>query len=90
MSASASIAGRWFDGKHGMAQAVEVSVQGAQLHFGDRYVPLAQVQWPERMRHGQRLILLRGAGVISFSDAAAFDAYAPAASSAGSSAGAWR
>jgi Zn-dependent protease with chaperone function len=76
MSASASIAGRWFDGKHGMAQAVEVSVQGAQLHFGDRYVPLAQVQWPERMRHGQRLILLRGAGVISFSDAAAFDAWA--------------
>ncbi|WP_457320792.1 M48 family metallopeptidase [Roseateles sp. P5_E11] len=76
MSASTFITGRWFDGQCGMAQPVEVSLHNGALRFGDRATPLDQVQWPERMRHGQRQILLRGAGVISFPDAAAFDAWA--------------
>jgi Zn-dependent protease with chaperone function len=76
MSASTSITGRWFDGQCGLAQSVEVSLQDGRLQFGDRLVPLAHVQWPERMRHGQRQILLRGGDVISFTDAAVFDAWA--------------
>jgi len=76
MSASTFITGRWFDGQCGMAQPVVVSLHNGALRFGDRATPLDQVQWPERMRHGQRQILLRGAGVISFPDAAAFDAWA--------------
>lgn len=79
MSASASIHGRWFDGHEGLARPVEVWLQDGQLHFGGRQLGLDRVQWPERLRHGQRQILLRGEGVLSFADAAAFDAWADAA-----------
>lgn len=78
MSAPASLNAHWFDGRHGMAQPVEVSVQDGQLRFGDQQVALDDVQWPERLRHGRRQMLLRGAGVLSFPDAAAFDTWAAA------------
>lgn len=61
-----------------MARTVQVSLENGALRFGEQLVPLGQVQWPERLRHGQRQILLRGAGVLSFADAAAFDAWADA------------
>jgi Zn-dependent protease with chaperone function len=72
------LAARWFDGQCGAAQPVDVTAQDGELRFGDRAVPLSQVQWPERTRHGQRQILLRDAGVLSFADAAAFDRWAAA------------
>ncbi|WP_155831710.1 M48 family metallopeptidase [Hylemonella gracilis] len=37
--------------------------------------PLKQVQWPERTRHGQRVILLAHGGSLQVADAAAFDAW---------------
>lgn len=49
-----------------------------QLQFGERQLPLAHVQWPERLRHGRRLMVLKGGGVLSFPDAEAFDAWADA------------
>lgn len=78
MSASNSLGAHWFDGLQGLAQPVEVRLQDGHLHFGAQQVPVAQVQWPERLRHGQRLMVLRGSGVLSFPDAAAFDAWADA------------
>lgn len=72
------ISAHWFDGQHGAAQPVEVTLHGGNLHFAGRQLPLQHVQWPERTRHGQRLLLLRDAGVLRFPDAAAFDAWAEA------------
>ncbi|MBL8323883.1 MAG: M48 family metallopeptidase [Rubrivivax sp.] len=37
--------------------------------------PLAQVHWPERTRHGRRVVHLAGGGQFEFPDAAAFDAW---------------
>ncbi|MBL8340511.1 MAG: M48 family metallopeptidase [Rubrivivax sp.] len=37
--------------------------------------PLAQVQWPERTRHGRRVVHLADGGQFEFPDAAAFDAW---------------
>ena len=72
------ISAHWFDGQHGAAQPVEVTLHGGNLHFAGRQLPLQHVRWPERTRHGQRLLLLRDAGVLRFPDAAAFDAWAEA------------
>lgn len=73
-----AVVANWFDGQLGQGRPVEVSVQNGQLLFGDRQLPLAQVQWPERLRHGRRLMVLPGSGVLSFPDAEAFDAWADA------------
>ncbi|MCY4746017.1 M48 family metallopeptidase [Pelomonas sp. UHG3] len=75
---AASVQAHWFDGQHGQARPVSVSLREGQLHFADQCLPLHRVQWPERMRHGQRLMVLPGGGVLSFPDAAAFDAWADA------------
>lgn len=89
-STPTSITAHWFDGLSGAAQPVEVSAQHGWLHFGHRLVPLAHLQWPERTRHGQRQILLRGGSVLSFADAAAFDAWADAAGPAPSLVERWQ
>ena len=78
MSAAAFLFAHWFDGQQGLAQPVEVRLQDGQLHFGGQQLPLHRVQWPERLRHGRRLMVLEGGGVLSFPDAAAFDAWADA------------
>jgi Zn-dependent protease with chaperone function len=73
-----ALVANWFDGQQGQARSVEVRVQDGHLHFGDQQLSLARVQWPERLRHGRRLMVLQGGGVLSFTDAAAFDAWADA------------
>lgn len=78
MTSTTTLQARWFDGFHAAEQPVEVSLQGDELQFGTQRLPLNHVQWPERTRHGQRLMLLRGAGILSFPDATAFDAWAEA------------
>ena len=78
MSALPSLTAHWFDGQQGQAQPVEVRLEDGQLHFGGQQLPLSRVQWPERLRHGRRLMVLQGGGVLSFPDAAAFDAWADA------------
>jgi Zn-dependent protease with chaperone function len=75
---TASLVANWFDGQQGLARPVEVWLQEGLLHFGDQQLPLDRVQWPERLRHGRRLMVLQGGGVLSFPDAAAFDAWADA------------
>lgn len=66
----------WFDGRSARPQPVQAWIDRGELHFDDQHVPLARLTWPERQRHGQRQILLPDGGVLSFGDAAAFDAWA--------------
>ncbi|RZJ11238.1 MAG: M48 family metallopeptidase [Rubrivivax sp.] len=70
------LAGDWFDGRSARPRPVDVWLDGTTLHYGEHDVPLAQVTWPERQRHGQRQVLLPGGGVLGFADATAFDAWA--------------
>jgi Zn-dependent protease with chaperone function len=72
------LAADWFDGRSARAQPVQVWLDGATLHFGDQTAPLSRLTWPERQRHGQRQILLPGGGLLSFAEAADFDAWARA------------
>jgi Zn-dependent protease with chaperone function len=78
MTTPARITADWFDGRHGRAQPVEVWLDGATLHYGDRSAQLAGLAWPERFDHGRRQILLPEAGLLAFADAMAFDAWAQA------------
>jgi len=78
-SLSACFCARFFDGESARAHSVQ-----AHLHEGvlciegeavSRRVPLAEVQWPERTRHGSRTTHLSGGGSLVAQDAAAFDAW---------------
>lgn len=86
-----SIEALYFDGRSARSQSVRLDVVDREVRAwsatdGDvsdgasgaaqvaRW-PLNQVQWPERTRHGQRVILLDGGGSLQVADAAAFDAW---------------
>ena len=86
-----SIEALYFDGRSARPQSVRLDVVDRELRAwsatdGDvsdaasgvaqigRW-PVNQVQWPERTRHGQRVILLDGGGSLQVADAAAFDAW---------------
>jgi len=73
-----------FDGRSARASPVRLAVEGgclvAQPLADDGSAaatplrwPLAQVQWPERTRHGQRLLHLADGAQLQLADAAAFD-----------------
>ncbi|MBI5259853.1 MAG: M48 family metallopeptidase [Burkholderiales bacterium] len=72
----------YFDGLQARAQPVRLTIEGEQLHIRGEgislHVPVRQVQWPERQRHGQRQAHLPGQGLLSTDDAAAWDAWARA------------
>jgi len=72
----------YFDGRSARAQAAEIWIAGGELHLhtelAQRRIPLREVQWPERQRHGQRQAQLPEGGLLSASDAAAWDAWAQA------------
>lgn len=72
------LAADWFDGRSARPRPVEVWLDGDLLHYGEHSAALADVIWPERQRHGQRQVLLPGGGLLSFADAAVFDAWARA------------
>jgi len=76
----------WFDGRSARARPVEVWFDAATLHFGEHTEPLRGVTWPER----QRQILLPGGGLLSFADAAAFDAWAQASGRSDSAVVRWQ
>ena len=74
---------QYFDGHSAQARAVRLQVQGGLLQIeGDEglllQVPVAQVAWPERQRHGARQAQLPGHGLLTHADAAAWDAWAAA------------
>lgn len=76
------IEARYFDGRSARALPVRLVIEQGHLVARDcadsavagRW-PLAQVRWPERTRHGQRVIHLAGGGQIDVGDASAFDAW---------------
>jgi Zn-dependent protease with chaperone function len=81
----------YFDGRSARGQAVWLSVQGGQLCAqpvlaadpgatdnpppAPLHWPLADVQWPETTRHGQRVLHLRPGGSLQAGEAAAFDTW---------------
>jgi Zn-dependent protease with chaperone function len=73
----------YFDGRSAQAHPVRLQVQDRELLIdGDAIalrVPLRDVQWPERQRHGTRRIELPDGGTVRCQDAVAFDAFARAA-----------
>ena len=69
----------YFDGMSARAQPVALDVQGDRLRLrGDgveREIALTDVAWPERTRHGIRVVHFKDGGSVQCSDAAAWDAW---------------
>lgn len=69
---------QFFDGASARPDAVEARVMGDELCIwrasgAPLRVPLRDVQWPERQRHGARVVHLPEGGALHFADALAFD-----------------
>jgi Zn-dependent protease with chaperone function len=73
----------YFDGRSAEAHAVRIALrEGALMIDGEGIalrVPLQQVRWPERQRHGVRSIVLPNGATLRCTEAAAFDTLARAA-----------
>jgi len=67
----------YFDGVSARAQPVTLQLDGAVLQItGEgirRTLAIADVQWPERTRHGMRVAHLKGGGSVQCADASAWD-----------------
>lgn len=78
-SSQATLAASYFDGRSARAQAVVLRLDAGVLHLSgegvERQVALADVQWPERQRHGLRVAHFRDGGSVQSGDAAAWDAW---------------
>ena len=86
---TAALAADHFDGVSARAQRVQLRIRAGELHVdGDGValrVPLADVQWPERTRHGARVAHFRDGGSVRALDAAAWDGLATPACASRSS-----
>jgi len=73
----------YFDGRSAATQTADIWIEAGQLWLQAPLArlsyPLAAVRWPERQRHGQRQVLLPDGGVLSCTQAAAWDDWARAA-----------
>ena len=73
------LAATYFDGLQARAQAVTLQIADGALHItGDgiaRRVPLSQVHWPERTRHGVRVTHLADGGELHCANSAVWDAW---------------
>ena len=72
----------YFDGKSARAQTVNIYLDQGVLHIFNLAfslaVPVSEVQWPERTRHGKRLAPLAGGGTLQCADCQAWDAWCQA------------
>lgn len=79
-AAPAELAAEYFDGRSARPQPVRLRLEDAQLCIAGEgvalRVPVRQVQWPERQRHGPRVAHLADGGSLHCADAAAWDAWA--------------
>jgi Zn-dependent protease with chaperone function len=72
----------YFDGRSTRPQAAMVRVAGSELviEAGNgsvlRTVPLREIQWPERQRHGPRVAHIESGGSLHCADGTAWDAFA--------------
>jgi Zn-dependent protease with chaperone function len=78
-----AIALRYFDGRSSKAVPVMLSISElrAQLNSGLagdllQEVPVKSIRWPERTRHGARMVELPDGGQLHADDVAAYDAWA--------------
>jgi len=82
-TAPGTVEADYFDGSSARAHRVRLSIAADQLllqgHGVARQVPLAEVQWPERTRHGKRVAHLRDGGSLQAEHAASWDAWLAAA-----------
>lgn len=76
---SKSIELTYFDGHNAKSHLVHAYFKESMLHIeGDginRVVAIAEVDWPERQRHGQRQASLPNAGLLTHHDSVAWDAW---------------
>jgi Zn-dependent protease with chaperone function len=80
-----AIALRYFDGRSSKAVPVTLSISElfAQLNNGldgvlMHKIPVKSIRWPERTRHGARMVELPDGGQLHADDPAAYDAWAAA------------
>ncbi len=77
------VAADYFDGTSARAHPVRLRVEGGELVIeGEdlrRSVPLAGLQWPERTRHGARLLHLADGASLHCRDSLAWDTWSAAA-----------
>jgi Zn-dependent protease with chaperone function len=76
----ATVSATWFDGQAARGHAAQVRLEGGtlQVHAEDgrtQQFDARGLSWPERTRHGRRVLLLPGGGSLDFTDAAAFDTW---------------
>ena len=80
--AAAAAVAEYFDGRSAHAHAVQVTRENGALRIEGagirRLVPLRDVQWPERTRHGPRVAHLAGGGSLQCADAVSWDTLARA------------
>lgn len=79
------LAVRYFDGRRSRPHAAWLTRQGDRVQvapadaqegsFDAFALPLSEVHWPERTRHGARLARLPGGGAVQAEDVAAWDAW---------------
>lgn len=78
----AALAVEYFDGRSARAHPVVLRCRDGALHVDGEgialVVPLHEVEWPERTRHGTRVAHLPGGGSLHAADAAAWDDFARA------------
>ena len=76
----APLAVEYFDGRSARAHPVVLTCRDGALHIDGEgvqlAVPLRDVEWPERTRHGTRVAHLPDGGSLHAADAAAWDAFA--------------
>ena len=69
----------YFDGHSAQGHTVMLQVLNGELHINGTHVkhsvPVTDVQWPERTRHGKRLAHLKDVGALQCDDTAAWDAW---------------
>jgi Zn-dependent protease with chaperone function len=82
-SAPQAMAMRYFDGRSSKSQPATLSISQhiAHIHSASdgtliQTIPVKQIQWPERTRHGARILNLPGGAQLHADDAAAYDAWA--------------
>ncbi len=70
----------YFDGRSARAQPVRIRIDGSELHVtadaGSAFelrLPLREVTWPERTRHGARIAHLRRGGALQARDPSRWD-----------------
>lgn len=80
MTWESGLEAEYFDGRSSRAHAVRLHIDGDRLRIDGpevvHEVPLRDLQWPERTRHGPRIAHLRGGGSLHCAQVPLWDAWA--------------